>query len=256
MTESQKNESSLHKQITDPNKSMLQRYQELVLGSSSIWYLIKYELITLLCTHFPGAVGLALRKFFYPSILKSVGRNVLFGQGVNIVHGAKIAIGDNVVIGDRAVLDAKGSSNSGITIGNDTTISRSAILSCKNGNIEIGKGCSVGINTLIHAVEDSDVVMGDEVLIGAFSYFVGGGTYRSDDIEASFKSQGSISYGGIQIADNVWFGANVQVFDGSKIGTGTIIGASTVVNGEVEDFDIVAGVPMKRIRSRKDLPQQ
>lgn len=243
-------EGTLHEQLTDGSKSTFARYQDLALGSNSIWYLIKYELIMLFSSWVPGALGLLLRKLLYPRIIASVGANVVFGQGVAIRHGPKIKIGDGVIVDDGAVLDAKGGSNSGITIGNDTIISRNVVLSCKNGDIAIGNGCTVGISTLVHALEGSDVSIGDQVLIGAFSYFIGSGPYHSDDLHVPFKLQGMQPLGGIQIADNVWFGSHVQVLDGVQIGSGSIIGASTVVNKSVAAMSVVAGVPMKLIKMR------
>lgn len=244
-------EGTLHEQLTDSNKSVFARYQELALGSNSLWYLFKYELIMLTLSWLPGALGLVLRKFFYPYILGDVGSNVVFGQNVSIRHGLKISLGDNVIIDDGAVLDAKGSSNSGIKVKDNTIVSRNVVLSCKNGDIAIGEGCTIGISTLVHAMQGSDVVIGDLVLVGAFSYFIGSGPYGSDDLELPFKKQGMLPQGGIQVADNVWFGSNAQVLDGVTIGTGSIVGASTVVNKSVDDYAVVAGVPMKVIKSRK-----
>ncbi|RBP49621.1 acyltransferase [Arenicella xantha] len=244
-------EGTLHEQLTDSSKSAFARYQDLALGSGSLWYLIKYELIMLFSSWVPGALGLVLRKFLYPRILKSVGRNVVFGQGVTIRHGNKIVIDDGVIIDDGAVLDAKGGANTGIQIGSNTIVSRNVVLSCKNGNISIGAGCTIGISTLVHAMEGSDVVMGDEVLIGAFSYFIGSGPYITNSLSLPFKKQGMRPLGGIQIASNVWFGSHVQVLDGVSIGTGSIIGASTVVNKNVADYDVVAGVPMRLLKNRQ-----
>lgn len=251
MTESKSPDESLHDQLTDSSKSQIERYKSLVLGSSSFWYLLKFELIMLFCSWVPGALGLLLRKALYPKILGGVGRNVVFGQGVTIYHGMKIFIGNNVVIGDRTVLDAKGNNNKGIKIGKDTIISQNVILSCKNGDIEIKENCTIGINTLVHAVEGSNVSIGSYVLVGAFSYFVGGGTYGTSELEIPFKKQEVICKGGINVADNVWVGSNVQVLDGATIGTGSILGASTVINKDVEEYSVVAGIPMKVIRSRK-----
>lgn len=244
-------EGTLHEQLSDSSKSAFARYQALALGSNSIWYLIKYELIMLFCSWVPGALGLVLRKTLYPLILGEVGRNVVFGQGVAIRHGEKIRIGSGVIIDDGAVLDAKGGSNEGINIGENTIISRNAVLSCKNGDIAIGAGCTVGISTLVHAMEGSNVSIGNKVLIGAFGYFIGSGPYGTDSLELPFKEQGMFPQGGISVADNVWFGSNVQVLDGVSIGTGSIIGASTVVNKDIADFDVVAGVPMKLIKNRQ-----
>jgi len=245
-------EGTLHEQLTDGSKSTFARYQDLALGSDSLWYLIKYELIMLLSSWIPGALGLVLRKFLYPMIIGHVGRNVVFGQGVTVRHGPKISIGDGVIVDNNVVLDAKGSSNNGISVGDNTIVSRNVVLSCKNGDISIGSGCTVGINTIVHAMEGSNVSMGSEVLIGAFSYFIGSGPYASDDLELPFKKQGMKPLGGISIADNVWFGSHVQVLDGVTIGTGSIIGASTVVNKPVSDFDVVAGVPMRVLKNRQD----
>ncbi len=245
-------EGTLHEQLTDTNKSAFGRYQDLALGNNSLWYLFKYELILLFSSWVPGALGLVLRKVLYPLILSSVGRNVIFGQGVTIRHGEKINIGDNVIIDDNAVLDAKGSSNSGIVIGDDTIISRGVVLSCKNGDINIGKHCTVGINSLVHAMQGSDVRIGNDVLIGAFCYFIGSGPYGSDQLDTPFKEQGMFPQGGVAVADNVWFGSHVQVLDGVSIGSGSIIGASTLVNKQVEDYAVVAGVPMKVLKSRRD----
>jgi len=245
-------EGTLHEQLTDSSKSAFARYQDLALGSDSVWYLIKYELVMLLSSWVPGALGLVLRKLLYPFILGSVGRNVVFGQGVAIRHGNKISLGDGVIIDDGAVLDAKGGSNTGIRVGADTIISRNVVLSCKNGDIKIGGGCTVGMQTLVHAMEGSNVSIGDQVLIGAFCYFIGSGPYLSDALDVPFKKQGMQPLGGISVADNVWFGSHVQVLDGIDIGSGSIVGASTLVNKPVGDFDVVAGVPMKVLKNRRD----
>lgn len=243
-------EGTLHEQLTDSSKSAFARYQDLALGSNSLWYLIKYELIMLFASWVPGALGLVLRKLLYPRILASVGSNVVFGQGVAIRHGLKISIASGVIIDDGAVLDAKGGSNLGITIGENTIVSRNVVLSCKNGDISVGAGCTIGISTLVHALEGSNVNIGNDVLIGAFCYFIGSGPYGTDDLDLPFKKQGMFPQGGIAVADNVWFGSHVQVLDGVSIGSGSIVGASTVVNKPVQASSVVAGVPMKVLKKR------
>ena len=91
----------------------------------------------LLCAWVPGALGLFLRSKLYPLLLGRVGRNVVFGANVTLRHPHKIHIGDNVVIDDHCCLDAKGTDNRGITIGNGVFVGRNTILSCKNGDIVI-----------------------------------------------------------------------------------------------------------------------
>jgi len=243
-------EKPLHEQLADQSKSAFQRYQDLALGTNSIWYLVKYELIMLISSWVPGALGLVLRKFLYPFILGEVGRNVIIGRGVSIRHGEKITLGDNVVLDDQVLLDAKGSSNKGIQVGSNSIISRNVVLSCKNGDIKIGQGCTLGINSVVHAMQGSNVTIGDDVLSGAFCYFIGSGPYVSDELDTPFKKQGMMPQGGINIANNVWLGSSVQVLDGIEIETGSIIGTSSVVNKNVDSYSVVAGVPGKVIKTR------
>lgn len=242
--------ATLHEQLTDRNQSALKRYQAMVLGTDSMWYLIKFELIMLFTCALPGALGVLLRKSLYPSILGSVGKNVVFSRNITIRHGLKIHIGDNCIIDENVSLDAKGESNIGLRIGNDTIISKNAILSCKNGNIHIGNHCAIGINNLIHALEHSDVKIGDDVLVGAFSYFIGNGPYVSDELDTPFKKQGMTSLGGIVIEDNVWFGSHVKVLDGVTIGRSSIIGAGSMINKSIESYSVNAGTPARKISQR------
>ena len=242
---------ALHDQLTDSNTSAMRRYQMLVVGSSSLLYLVKYELIMMLVAGMPGALGLLLRKIFFPKILGQVGSSVVFGKGVSIRHGLKIRIGDNTVIDDNVTLDAKGETNSGIVIGAESILSRNTILSCKNGDIRVGERCMLGINTLVHAAENCNVSMGSDVLVAANVYIMGSGAYGTDRLDLPFKKQGIFLKGGISIADNVWLGSNAQILDGVRIGTGSIVGSSAVVTKSVNAYDIVGGVPAKLIRSRQ-----
>jgi acetyltransferase-like isoleucine patch superfamily enzyme len=214
--------------------------------------MIKYELITLLFGSLPGIVGLALRRIFFPQILGAVGRKPIFGRNIVIRHGQKIRLGDRVVIDDNVVLDAKGSDNQGITIGAESFVSRNCVLSCKGGNIRIGANISLGVSGLIHAEPGSDVTIGDNSSIGAFTYFIGGGNYNSDRLDTPIKEQGAYSKGGIVIGSGAWIGAHVQVLDGVKVGRDCILAASTIITCDVPDYAVVAGIPGKIVKSRLD----
>ena len=50
-------------------------------------------------------------------------------------------------------------------------------------------------------------------------------------------------------------GVNAVLLPGVTVGQGAIVGAGAVVTGDVPDYAIVAGVPARLLRSRKD-PQQ
>ena len=108
--------------LFDEETSSWKRYAILVVGEPSLWKLAKYELITFFLGPVPGAVGLALRKVFYPSLFRQSGAGVVFGRSLVIRNADKITLGDGVVIDDYTLLDARGSGEEGILIGDKVII--------------------------------------------------------------------------------------------------------------------------------------
>jgi acetyltransferase-like isoleucine patch superfamily enzyme len=133
-------------QLSASGKSAPAKYRDLVVGRPGIGALLKYEFVVTLAQARAGALGLMLRKTLYPWLLGSCGRNVVFGQNVILRHPHKIHIGRDVVIDDNCLLDAKGETNRGIRIGDGVFIGRNTILSCKNGDIELGDAANIGFN--------------------------------------------------------------------------------------------------------------
>lgn len=247
---SEKRYEGLRERIIDPSISPLRKYQDFVIGSSNLMFLLKYEAVTFLFSLIPASPGLILRKIFYPFLFKSTGRNVIFGRNLTIRHPKKITIGNNVVIDDNVVLDAKGQDNKGIIIGDNVIISRNTILSCQeDGSIEIGTGSNISANCLIHS--QTSVKIGDYVLMAAYCYIVAGGSHEYERTDIPITQQHSFSKGGVLIEDDVWLGADVKVLDGSKVRKGTIVGAGAVVNGELPPFSVAVGIPAKVIKKRK-----
>jgi acetyltransferase-like isoleucine patch superfamily enzyme len=238
----------IQRELFDERKSKARRYAELVVGEPGIWPLLKFELIALTCANLPGALGLLLRSRLYRWLLGRVGRNVTFGMNVTLRHPRKIAIGDNVVIDDGCCLDAKGTDNRGIVIGNGVFVGRNTILSCKNGDIEIGDEANIGFNSEIFSA--SKVRVGRKVLIAAYTYLVGG-DHLYDRVDVPVLDQGRTARG-VDVGDHVWLGAHVVVTDGSRIGRDAIIGAASVVVGDVPEFAIAVGAPARVVRDRRE----
>jgi acetyltransferase-like isoleucine patch superfamily enzyme len=55
---------------------------------------------------------------------------------------------------------------------------------------------------------------------------------------------------GVEIASDVWIGANVVVLKGVQVGRGSVIAAGAVVTKSVPPMEVWGGVPAKRIGSR------
>lgn len=240
--------SNTHEDLKSAETSSAQKYRALVIGQDGVWPLIKYELITLISSWVPGALGLLLRSKLYPRLIGACGRGAVFGANVLLRHPYKIRVGSGFVADDGVVLDAKGASNNGIDIGEGVFVGRNTIIYCQNGNISIGDGCNIGSNSQIFS--SGDVVLGKDVLIAAYVYLVGGG-HEYDGEDVPVIEQGRVSKG-IRIGDGVWIGAGVKILDGVTVGRDAVLAAGSVITKDVPDRAIVGGVPAKLIKSRGD----
>jgi acetyltransferase-like isoleucine patch superfamily enzyme len=234
-------------QLFDARTSALDKYAALVVGERGLWALLRHEFVTLVAQAVPGALGLVLRKLLYPRLLGACGRNVVFGQNVVLRHPRKIRIGDNVVVDDNCLLDAKGDDNRGIQIGTGVFLGRNTILSCKNGDIELGDRTNIGFNCEVFSA--SRVVLGADSLLAAYCYIVGGDHDFSDTSKAVL-AQGRVSKG-VTIGEGVWMGSGAKVLDGVVVGRHAIVGAQAVVREDVPDYGVAVGVPAKVIAVRE-----
>jgi acetyltransferase-like isoleucine patch superfamily enzyme len=161
-------------------------------------------------------------------------------------HPHKIHIGDNVMVDDNCLLDAKGTTNQGIRIGNGVFVGRNTILSCKNGNIALADGANIGFNCEVFSA--SDVSIGTDTLVAAYCYLIGGDHDMSDPevpvIEQVRRSQG------VHVGAGAWLGAGAKVLDGVTIGDRAVVGAGAVVRASVPAGAIAVGIPARVVGAR------
>jgi acetyltransferase-like isoleucine patch superfamily enzyme len=232
--------------VRDRRRSPLAKYQELVVGSRSLARLLLHDAVVTLTSWVPGALGLVLRKLAYPLVLGSCGRNVTFGQGVVLRHPAKIHVGDDVVVDDLVLLDAKGTTNHGIRLGNGVFLGRGTILSCKDGDIDLGDHVNIGFHSEIFS--GSTVTVGKYGLFAAYTYLVGGGhEFDRPDVPVIEQARSSR---GITLGENVWLGTGAKVLDGVRVGRDVVVGAGAVVTEDLPDGVVAVGVPARAVRRR------
>jgi acetyltransferase-like isoleucine patch superfamily enzyme len=237
-------------QLFDRRQSAREKYVSLVVGLPGWGPLVRHEIVTLASQNIPGAVGLVLRRTLYPSLLGACGRNVVFGQNVVLRHPHKIRIGDDVVVDDNCLIDAKGDTNRGITIGSRVFIGRNTILSCKNGDIDLDDGVNIGFNCEIFSA--SSVRVGRDTLVAAYCYLIGGDHDFSDSTQPVVSQRRRSA--GIRVGAGAWLGAGAKILDGVAIGDRAIVGAAALVREAVPAGAIVVGVPAKVVGQRDDPP--
>jgi len=232
--------------------SLLSRYWELTTGDASFARFACYELAVGLLRFVPGGFGLALRRIGYRRLLKSAGAGCTFGCGISLMQPHRISVGKRCVLDDFCLVGVRGGGDSGILLGDRVMISRGAVVNARGGAIEIGNDTTIGGNSRI-ACSLGRTAIGSHVMIAAFSY-VGGINHRSDRTDVPMINQGIDSRGGVVIEDDVWIGAHCVVLDGARIGKGSIIGACSMVNGEIPPYSVAYGIPAKVHRTRGDEP--
>ena len=192
--------------------------------------------------HIPGALGLLLRKIFYPTLFKAVGKGVVFGRSIVVRHPNKIELGDGVVIDDYALLDGRGAGEDGLVIGKDVIINRYATIQAKVGAIQIGANTNIGARTSI--IAQGGVIIGEMVTF-AGGCTISGGAYKVFRDETSPREHGRFTRGPIMIDNKCRFGMGCMVLDGVHIKEGTILGAMSLVTEDLPEFSVAAGIPAK-----------
>ena len=242
---------STQKGLLDERRSTASKYRDLFVGRKGLGSLLKYEFIAFFVAPMPGALGLALRKIFFPRILGAVGRGVIFGRNITLRHPHKIRLGAGTVIDDNVVLDAKGSNADGIAIGARAYVGRNTILTCKEGSISVGDSCNISANC--HLLSETVIEIGKYCFLAGECYLVAGGNHPITDTTRPIMAQPSTAKGGIRIGDDVWLGAGVTVLDGVTIGTGSVVSAGAVVAAPLGEYSYAVADRRLRITDRRAL---
>lgn len=244
-------DSEVRAAMKDQNTSALRKYMALTLGKDSLLSLAKFELLTLMLTNLPGALGMVMRQKLYKHMFRACGRGVVIGRGVTIRHPHRISLGDHVVVDDHAVLDGKGDADATLTVGEKCIVGRNSILSCKAGTITLESNVNISVNCTI--ISETSLTIGADTLIAGHCYIIAGGNHSFDRVDLPIVDQPMIQKGGVSIGQGCWLGANVTVLDGVTMGEGVVAAAGAVVNKPVEAFKVVAGLPAKVLRDRHAL---
>ena len=143
------------------------------------------------------------------------------------VRGSRISIEDGVVIDAFVKIKPTGGTGD-VRIGRNSYINSGVVIYSGNG-VTIGADVLIAANCTIAAVNHE---------------------FRARDrkiVEQRFQP----SRGGIVIEDDIWIGANCVILDGAILRKGCVVGANSLVNGELEPYSINVGSPAKRIGYRE-----
>lgn len=154
--------------------------------------------------------------------LGKIGKKSRIKRGVKIIgNGKRITLGENFKIWHRSFIvigDGK------ISFGDDGHLGVDVYLNAYKGSISIGNNVAIAPKSQI------------------YSY--------SDDYAISAQIGKIHKIGNVTIKDNVLVGSGAIILPGVNIHDGAIIAAGAVVTKDVAPFEVVGGIPAKKIKKR------
>jgi acetyltransferase-like isoleucine patch superfamily enzyme len=135
-------------------------------------------------------------------------------------------------------------------------------------NIKLGKRCRLGMDVELRTVEAGRIQIGEDTRLNRGCTLTSYTQIRIEDftIIGEFVSIRDANHGlkrgepmryqphtskPILIGRDVWIGRGSCILPGVTIGEGAVIGANSVVTGDIPDFAIAAGIPARVIKMRQ-----
>lgn len=164
--------------------------------------------------------------FFDLSKIKQMGKNVIIGKTVRIRYPELVEIGDNVIIDDFTYI--------------------STALKLHN-NVHISSGCKIigGRNSFVEMEEFSTLAPNVILSAGSDDYVSGIATPM-----VPLKYKGNAVIGEIIISRHCIVGSSSVVLPNVTFSEGSAVGALSLVNKNLEEWKLYAGIPAKIIKKR------
>jgi acetyltransferase-like isoleucine patch superfamily enzyme len=155
----------------------------------------------------------------------AIGGHAVFEPGVLVFHPETITLGENLYVGHGAIL--KGYYRSRMSIGDNVWIGQQAFIH-SGGGVTIGSNTGIGPAVKILTSRHSEA--GVEIPI----------------------IHSPVEYAPVVIEDDCDLGIGSIILPGVTLGRGTQVGAGAVVTRSTPPYSVVAGVPARVLRNRRD----
>ena len=184
------------------------------------------ELHALFSRHSAGesATDYLMRRIILRAMCKRAGHGLQVGPNVVFKHPETMEFGDAVFIGAQAMI--QGRYDGTCRIGSHVWIGPQAYMDARSLELEDYVGWGPGAKVL-------------------------GSAHTGEPVDAPIITT-ALVIKPVIVGFGADIGMNASILPGVRIGSNAIVGAGAVVTQDVPDYAIVAGVPAKILRSRRD----
>lgn len=169
-------------------------------------------------------LDLALRRTVLRAVCRHVGSDIQIGPGVVLKHPETMEFGDTVFIGAQTMIQGR-----------------------FDGTCRIGNHVWIGPQAYFDA---RDLVMEDYVGWGPGAKVLGS-SHTGEPMDVPIIAT-NLVIKPVVIGYGADIGVNSVILPGVHVGANAIVGAGAVVTHDVPEYAVVAGVPARVIRSRRD----
>lgn len=176
--------------------------------------------------HLAPGLGL-LRKVYWRAQGMQIARGTRFSS-LEVTWPHKVSLGERCSLEHDVYFHAAGPYSEGVSI-------------------QLGAGCFIGNGCEFNI--SHRLTIGENSLVAAGTRFIdhNHGIALGTPIKQQPETSGPISVG-----PDVWIGANSLILQGVTIGEGAVVAAGSVVTHSVPPFTVVAGVPARALRDRRE----
>jgi UDP-3-O-[3-hydroxymyristoyl] glucosamine N-acyltransferase len=212
---------------------------------------------------FVQLMNIIVKKESKPTVSSSALISQTARVGANCSIGDYVKVGDNCVIGNNTIIGDDVKLVQNCSVGDNCIIQPGVVIGAdgfaferhQNGKLErfphirgvkVGNDVEICSNSSIARGSLSDTIVGDGTKIDALVHvahnvIIG----RNCELTA-----GTIIGGSTTLGDMCWTGLNCTLKDNIKVGNNVIIASGASVIRDIQDGDVVAGVPAKSIKDK------
>lgn len=118
-------------------------------------------------------------------------------------------------------------------------------------HLQVGDGCYVGDCTFFD-LSDSVILEDNVVVSGRAAFVTHADCNRSEYLTRKFPTR----YGPVRVCCGAWIAFGATILPGVTVGRASVVGADSLVRGDVEAHMLYAGTPAKKIRDLEDAKEE